>query len=89
MDSIRQRQIEEALGYDKHMNAMVFNMEKKRVAHTIRDMPRDDYALIDAQKMMDANDAVNAMQSMLDGKFGQLSILTHHGVRIEIGRAHV
>ena len=46
-------------------------------------MPRDDYALIDAQQMMDANDAVNAMQSMLDGKYGQLSILTHHGVRID------
>ena len=32
MDSIRLRQIDEALGYDKQMNAMVFNMEKKRVA---------------------------------------------------------
>ena len=83
MDAIRLRQIDEALGYDKHMNAMVFNMEKKRVAQTIREMPRDDYALIDAQKMMDANDAVNATQSMLNGKFGQLSILTHHGVRID------
>ena len=51
------------------MNAMVFSMEKKRVAQTIREMPRDDYALIDAQKMMDANDAVNAMQSMLEGRF--------------------
>ena len=50
------------------MNAMVFNMEKKRVAQQIREMPEDDYALIDAQKMMDANDAVNATQSMLNGK---------------------
>ena len=83
MDAIRLRQIDEALGYDKHMNAMVFNMEKKRVAQKIREMPEDDYALIDAQKMMDANDAVNATQSMLDGKLGQLSILTHHGVRID------
>ena len=55
MDSIRLRQIDEALGYDNHMNAMVFNMEKKRVAQTIREMPRDDYALIDA---------VNAMPSI-------------------------
>ena len=36
------RQIDEALGYDNHMNAMVFNMEKKRVAQKIREMPDDD-----------------------------------------------
>ena len=66
--------MDETLGYDKHLNAMVFNMEKKRVAQTLREMPRDDYALIDAQQMMDANDAVSATQSMLDGKFGQMSM---------------
>ena len=65
------------------MHAMVLNMEKKRVAQTIREMPRDDYALIDAQKMMDANDAVNATLSLLTGKFGQISILTQHGVKID------
>ena len=32
MDAIRLRQINEALGYDRSMNAMVFNIEKKRVA---------------------------------------------------------
>ena len=84
MDAIRLRQIDEALGYDKHMNAMVFNMEKKRVAQTIREMSRDDYAIIDAQKMMDANDAANALRSMLDGKLGQLSLLTHQGLSIDI-----
>ena len=51
---------------------MVLNMEKKRVVQTIREMPRSDYALIDAQKIMGANDAVNATQSMLNGKFGHL-----------------
>ena len=30
----RLRQIDEALGYDKHMNAMVFGMQKKQVAQT-------------------------------------------------------
>ena len=38
---------------------MVFNVEKKRVAQQIRKMPRDDYAMIDAQRMMDVNDAAN------------------------------
>ena len=83
MDSIRLRQIDEALGYDKHINAMVYDMEKKRVAQTIREMPEDNYAMIDARKMMDANDAVNAMQSMLNGKLGQLLIMAHHGVKID------
>ena len=82
MVSIILRQIDEALGYDTHMNAMVF-MEKKRAAQTIKEMPRNDYALIGAQQMMDANDAVNAVQSMLKGKLGQLSLLTHQGVRID------
>ena len=30
MDSIRLSQINEAMNYDKNMNAMVFNLEKKR-----------------------------------------------------------
>ena len=32
MDAIRLRQIDEVLGYDKKINAMVFGIEKKRVA---------------------------------------------------------
>ena len=42
MDDVKFRQLDEALCYDKHMNAMVLNMETKRVAQTIREMPRDD-----------------------------------------------
>ena len=58
-------------------------MEKKRAAHKMREMSRDDYALILAQKMMDTNDAANAMQLMLDAKFGNLSLMAHHGVDID------
>ena len=65
MDAIRLRQIDEALGYDKHTNAMVFDLEKKRVAQQVREMLRDDYAMIDAQRMMDVNDAANSLQLML------------------------
>ena len=32
MDSIRLRQINEDLGYDRNMHAIVFSIEKKRVA---------------------------------------------------------
>ena len=37
MDAIRLRQIEEVMGYDKHINTMVVDMERKRVSQTIRE----------------------------------------------------
>ena len=46
-------------------------------------MLRDDYAMIDAQNMMDLNDAANALQLMLDGKLGNVSLMAHHGVRVD------
>ncbi|MFM7984413.1 MAG: hypothetical protein ACKPKO_34320 [Candidatus Fonsibacter sp.] len=79
MDAIILRQIYEALSYDNPMNAMVFNMEKKRVAPNIREMPRDDYVMIDAQNMMDVNDAANSMRLMLDAKLGNVPTMMHHG----------
>ena len=83
MGALRLRQIDEALGYDKHMNTMVFDMEKKRVAQKMREMPRDDYAMIDAQNMMDVNDAANALQLMLDGKLGNLSVMARSGRSVD------
>ena len=62
-------------GYNKHVSAMVFNVEQKSVAHTIKEMPRDGEALIDAQKMMGVNDAVHALRPMLDGKYDHLSLM--------------
>ncbi len=77
------KQIDEALGYDKHMKAIVFNVEKKSVAPRIREMPRDDYAMIDAQRMMDVKDAANALLLMLDSKLGNVSLMAHHGARVD------
>ena len=53
MDAIRLRQIEEVMGNDNHINTMVVDMKRKRVSQTIREKPEDQYALIDAQKMLD------------------------------------
>jgi len=83
MDAIRLRQIEEVMGYDNHINTMVFDMERKRVYQTIRERPEDEYAMIDAQKMMDVNDAANAMQLMLDGKLGNLSVMARNGMSVD------
>ena len=65
MNAIRLRQIDESLGYDNHMNTMVFDIEKMRVAHKIREMPQDEYAMIYAQKIMDVADAANSLRLML------------------------
>ena len=83
MGAIRLRQIDKALGYDRNVNTMALNLENKQVAQKIREMPRDPCAMIDAQKMMDVNDAANALKLMLDGTYAHLSVLTHAGVRIE------
>ena len=83
MDATILRQTDEALGYDKHMNAMVFDMEKKRVAQKAREMPQDEYAMIDAQKIMDVADAANSLRLMLDGKIGNLSVIAHPGVSVD------
>ena len=65
MDAISLRQIEEVMEYDKHINTMVVNMERKRVSQTIKEKPEDQYALIDAQKLLDVIDATNALRLML------------------------
>ena len=62
---------------------MVLNVENKRVAQKKREMPRDDYAMIDAQKMTDVNDAANALQLMLDGKLGNLSVMARNGMSVD------
>ena len=36
--------------------------------------------MIDAQKMADVNDAANALQLMLNGKLGNVSMMAHHGM---------
>ena len=83
MDAIILRQIEEVMGHDNDINTMVFDMERKRVSQTIRERPEDEYAMIDAQKMMDVNDAANALQLMLDGKLGNLSVMAHNGMSVD------
>ena len=46
-------------------------------------MPQDEYAMIDAQKIMDVADAANSLRLMLDGKIGNLSVIAHPGVTVD------
>ena len=87
MDAIRLRQIEEVMGYDKHINVMVMDMERKRVSQTIREKPEDTYALIDSQKMLDVIDATNSLRLMLDGKLASLSAILRPSANVDAGAA--
>ena len=87
MDAIRLRQIEEVMGYDKHINVMVMDMERKRVSQTIRERPEDTYALIDSQKMLDVIDATNSLRLMLDGKLASLSAILRPSNNFDVGAA--
>ena len=87
MDAIRLRQIEEVMGYDKHINVMVMDMERKRVSQTIRERPEDTYALIDSQKMLDVIDATNSLRLMLDGKLASLSAILRPSNNFNVGAA--
>ena len=67
MDSIRSKQIDEVLNYDKNANAMVFNLEKKRTA-MYPDPPKIPESQIDAQVMTSINNVVQSMRVLLDRK---------------------
>ena len=68
MDAIRLRQIDEVIGYDRHINAMVFDIEKKRVA-SYPDEPMDWQ--IDADIETTTKDNVNALRVILDNKYAK------------------
>ena len=82
MDAIRLRQINEALGYDRNMNAMVFNLEKKRVARY-----PDEEVIPESQiteEMEDtAKEQVNALRVILDNKHANVAVLIRPGVQLE------
>ena len=66
MDSIRLSQINEALNYDKNMNAMVFNLEKKRTGA----LPRSQRDPVFASQCGDADCSQNSNRSTA-GAVGQ------------------
>ena len=82
MDAIRLRQINEALGYDRSMNAMVFNIEKKRVARY-----PDEEVIPESQiteEMEDtAKEQVNAVRVLLDNKQANVAVLIRPGIQID------
>ena len=80
MDAIRLRQIDEALSYDRNINAMVFDIEKKRVAR-YPDEPMDSQ--IDADIKTTTKDNVNALRVILDNKYANLSTMLSPGMNLQ------
>ena len=82
MDAIRLRQINEALGYDRNMNAMVFNIEKKRVAR-YPDAEVVPESQTDEEMETTSKEQVNALRVILDNKYANLVTMIRPGVSIE------
>ena len=82
MDSIRLSQINEALNYDKNINSMVFNLEKKRVAMS-PDPIVVPYSQVNAEALTAARAALDQLRVLLDSKRASLSLMIRPGSRIE------
>ena len=79
MGATRLRQIDEALGYDKKINTMVFGIEKKRVARYPDRRPDSQY---DADTETTTKENINARRVILDNKYANLSIMQRPGISI-------
>ena len=82
MDAIRLRQISEALDYDKNINAMVFNIEKKRTAAN-PDASVIPYSQISAEVMTAIKEGVNGLRVLLESKYANLALMIRPGSRID------
>ena len=75
MDSIRRNQINEVLDYDRNMNAMVFNIEKKNVGlYTENVMP---YSQITAEVFDIVKSNINQLIVILEKKKSEIHTYTH------------
>ena len=79
MDTIRLRQIDEALGYDKKIITMVFGIDRKRVAR-YPDERTDSQYDSDAETMI--KDKINALRVILDNRYANISIMQRPGINI-------
>ena len=85
MDSIKLSQINEALNYDKNINAMVFNLEKKRTA-MFPDAEVIPYSQIGEETMTSTKEGANSLKVLLDAKIATVAQL-NRSVGIDAGYA--
>ena len=79
MGAMRLRQTDEALGYDKKINTMVFGIEKKRVARYRDERPESQYDA-DAETMMNIN--INALRVILYSRYANISNMQRPGINV-------
>jgi hypothetical protein len=82
MDAIRLRQIDEALSYDRNINAMVFDIEKKRAARYPETEVIPD-SQTDEDMEATSTEQVNALRVILDNKYANLLGMIRPGVKID------
>ena len=71
MDSIRLSQVNVAPNYDKNINAMVFNLEKKRTA-MFPDAEVLPYSQIGEETMTSTKEGANSLKVLLDAKIASM-----------------
>ena len=74
MDSIRLSQINEALNYDKNINGMVWNLEKKRTA-AFPDPEVLPYSQLGEETMTTTKEGSNSLKVLLDAKIASVAQL--------------
>ena len=78
MDTIRSKQIYEALYSDRNANAMVFDLEKKRTA-MFEEKSQIPGSQVDAEVLKLVRTSVQALLVMLDSKYANLSMMIRPG----------
>ena len=82
MDSMMLSQISEALNYDKNINSMVLNLEKKRAAISPGPIVVP-HSQVNAEALTAAKAALDQLRVLLDSKRASLSLMIRPGSRIE------
>ena len=80
MNDLRRRQIEEVLDYDKSINAMVMNVEKKNVGLTTESLL--PYKQLNAEVNESVSTAINPLFVLLERKKSQAHTYLQHNFAI-------
>ena len=80
MNDLRRRQIEEVLDYDKNINAMVFNIQKKNVGLTTESLL--PYTQLNAEVNESVSTSINQLFVLLERKKSEIHTYLQHNYAI-------
>ena len=80
MNDLRRRQIEEVLDYDRNINAMVFNIQKKNVGLTTESLL--PYTQLNAEVNESVSTSINQLFVLLERKKSEIHTYLQHNYAI-------